>query len=538
MDGSLGTSISDTSVDYINHICRDECGSQVICSSSPGKGRVLLATRNFQPGEVLLRQQALLRVPEAAPACRAFEVVQELCETRPSDLPLEPRWYWLALASLTEGQRDQHDEVCGLPPAVTPEIQRRLLMLHGGSEPDTGTAGARGIRALLRKLGLRKIEPRLLERLVGAWTMNCFEHSAESPRSYATYFIPSFMSHSCFPTAIWTLDPSGEYVLRARRAIQANEEITIAYVCEEMLLEPARVRQRHLRRSKDFLCNCDRCHVGSPDQSRGMSCPVPSCGGSVFCRVLPRQRCGLRVARGRHCWRIRLVRLTSRRGPNLFHGPAAVLVNSRCTRCSHLVTIREAKVLLREERWLKRQVRAWEKSSPRGRLSEEAASRVADRIERSFTQHEFADRAYGHLVAVCIGLACRHKAECLMERRIAFQNAAYPGMNGAHAWTMESYAEMLLRHCGVEMKELRQQPQPSNALRPLLNDHIARLVADRVMPLYLQALDVSIVLFGLDHCYSMEVVTKCRALQKALESVAPSVATKTAEALQAHLKKA
>lgn len=328
-------------------------------------------------------------------------------------------------------------------------------------------------------------------------------------------------------------------MLRARRKIGAGEEITIAYICEDMLMDPARVRQRHLNRSKHFWCCCDRCHIGSPDQSRGMSCPVPSCGGTVFCRVLPPRR--LRRKRGlrkRPGWRMRLVHLRSRRDPNLLHGRATELVNSHCKRCNHVVSIAEAKVLLREERWLRGKVRAWENYSPRGRLSEKAAARLEDRIAQSFTQHVFADRAYGHLVAVRIGLACRQEAECLMERRIAFQCAAYPGMNGAHAWTMESYAEMLLRHCGVEMTGLQQQPQPSSALMPLLNDHVAHLVADRVLPLYLQSLDISCVLFGLDHGYSMEMVKKCRALHKALESVAPAVAAKAADALHALLKSA
>lgn len=378
------------------------------------------------------------------------------------------------------------------------------------------------------------MEPSVLERLVRAWTLNCFEHS-ELTRTYATYFVPSFLSHSCLPTAVWVLGDDGNFMLRARCDIAQGEEVTISYLSEDGLLEAAPTRQRQLQRTKQFWCACPRCLPGAPDLSRGFRCPAASCSGAIFCRVPPRSlrkpQLHPRPGKRRPGRRAALLQRGLRKGKVPPAEAVAALKGCRCRRCGHCLTALEAAALLREERRLGARVRRWERRSPRGRLGLEVVERLERRIERSFAQHVLADRAYGHLVAVCLGLERRKEAERLMERRASFQGAAYPGPSGAHAWTLEAYAQMLLSNRGIKVAEMAEKPRSLSAVRPLLNDVVAEEAAERVMPLYAKALEILCLLFGQDHEFYMEVKKSASALQVALEAVAPGAAATAAAAL-------
>ncbi|CAE8704343.1 unnamed protein product, partial [Polarella glacialis] len=85
------------------------------------------------------------------------------------------------------------------------------------------------------------------------------------------YFMSSFMSHSCFPNAVWHYD-GDDFVLRARRDIEVHDEITVSYLSEDCLLESSASRRRHLKDSKHFVCNCERCFADR-DPCRGLRCP-------------------------------------------------------------------------------------------------------------------------------------------------------------------------------------------------------------------------------------------------------------------------
>merc|ERR1712061_973757 len=120
-------------------------------------------------------------------------------------------------------------------------------------------------------------DPLALEQLLRVWILNCFEHS-EAPLGYSTYFLSSFMSHSCFPTAVWYYE-GDDFVLRARTDIEAGDEITLSYLSEDALLESVAARRKHLKESKHFHCECPRC-AAPVDKARGFRCP--QCRGTVF----------------------------------------------------------------------------------------------------------------------------------------------------------------------------------------------------------------------------------------------------------------
>eukprot|EP00933_Yihiella_yeosuensis_P038111 TRINITY_DN32071_c0_g2_i1.p1 TRINITY_DN32071_c0_g2~~TRINITY_DN32071_c0_g2_i1.p1 ORF type:complete len:529 (-),score=94.23 TRINITY_DN32071_c0_g2_i1:22-1608(-) len=499
-------SVPDSSVKYIDAVCLEERGSRIRCSWSATKGRVLLAGCSFKPGDVILEEEPLHHVAEAFDSA-VFQALESFCKANPTDLPLDPLWYWLAISSLTDeqlsslavGKDGSRPSIASVPQ----ELQRRLLMLQGGRGSDV-QAASKGIQRLAVKLGFCEASASIaliLERLLKAWIVNCFEYS-EVPKAYAIYFLPSFMSHSCHPTAVWVLSgpEDDQFVLRARQQIHVGDEITISYLSEDSLLLDARDRRLHLLSSKKFLCNCVRCIPQSPDSSRGFVCPKNGCHGTVSALVTEETEATL--------------------GQPLKPSKLSQQMFGSCSLCCQEPTEKEATHLMEEEQWLRTLVQGWEAASPREFMSESEAVELEELICSSFSQHVLADRAYGHLCAV----HCRFKdwaSACrLTKLRALFQEAAFPGPSGAHAWTLEALADMLLlHHAGIEVERLLQRPQPMAALQPMLNGLIAEKVALEVLPSYCKAVEILGLLFGFEHEYCCEVADKQEALILALQNV-------------------
>merc|ERR1712216_653077 len=195
--------------------------------------------------------------------------------------------YWCALCSLTEehlkppkGTGDQLPY--GNWKALEREKHNLLLLLHHEEVTEAGPSALTLVKELCPGC-----DPIVLERLIQIWVLNCFEYS-DSPTGYSTYFFSSFMSHSCFPNAVWHYHGS-DHVLRARRKIEKGDEVCISYLPEDGLLQAAHARRWELHETKRFWCECERCAPEHEDRSRGFWCPKKECkGGKVFAFV-PKQ---------------------------------------------------------------------------------------------------------------------------------------------------------------------------------------------------------------------------------------------------------
>jgi len=267
------------------------------CERTPDKGRILRATRAFEPGDVIFTEQAL-RIVRCEPEHPAFHRLEELC--RSSDLDCIPLWYWCALKSLTSDDlgRDHATGVAsdgaasdGWEP-VSPEVQQRLLILHQG-DVEVASEAVAAVAAAFAP-GLK--EAVKLERCLQAWLLNGFDvlgdDDDDGPAApgaeqvqpgHATFFLPSFFSHSCFPSAIWHYSSDFSYVLRARRPIREGEEVTISYLDEDILLDHSRLRRNELSR-RHFWCDCERC-VNGDDLCRSMRCS--RCRDGIVVAKLP-----------------------------------------------------------------------------------------------------------------------------------------------------------------------------------------------------------------------------------------------------------
>lgn len=250
------------------------CGGFVACHDAGSKGRILVATRDYQSGEVIYSEPPLHIIEEDEDS----EVFQRLEDFAARHALYSARWYWCALNSMTASDLEQFAQ---LPCSIISEgLQRQLLWLCA---PDENASEALPVfQELLHDLGMADVPTEVTRKfwqLLQVWKYNSFEYS-DDPVASAIYLQASFHSHDCNPNANWVADDAG-LTLRARHFIPAGQEVTISYLSDEELFESTSQRRMRLKISKDFHCCCQRC-AELWDRSRGVRC---QCGSLRFLDV-------------------------------------------------------------------------------------------------------------------------------------------------------------------------------------------------------------------------------------------------------------
>lgn len=465
------------SIEYINTYCRSRLGGGLKCDVSSTKGRVLLAGRRYERGTALFVEPPLLLVAEA-PENVAFQRVTKVVLSR--GFAHSPLWYWSALCSLTS--EDLTGCSVQVPPSST-EQQTRLLLL---CQPEVSETSP-DINALTEDLwsgasqSRRRAVSGKLERLLAVWLLNCFEHS-EDPVGFSTFFLPSFLSHSCRPNCMWHYN-GDDFVLRAREDIAANEEVTVSYLSEEALLSSTASRRRQLEVTKHFVCYCERCTMPL-DQVRGFTCP--SCkAGEIFLDV---------------------------------SGPApAPSSDGACNQCGFLANSAQVAQLCAQEAKVEELMQDWDRravnATPDMYLTDASALRLEMNFEALFSPHHWLrDRAGRHLVAYYEATDRNDLALPLAKRCVEFTMETFPGYSALHAWALETQGDLLLRLEGFLVAGPTMEA-PIGAPPEVLG-RAWRAVG----PIYAEATTTLSTLFGEDHDFHVTMKDKYETLAQATKS--------------------
>eukprot|EP00746_Dinoflagellata_sp_MGD_P064207 gnl/MRDRNA2_/MRDRNA2_26839_c0_seq1.p1 gnl/MRDRNA2_/MRDRNA2_26839_c0~~gnl/MRDRNA2_/MRDRNA2_26839_c0_seq1.p1 ORF type:complete len:584 (-),score=50.74 gnl/MRDRNA2_/MRDRNA2_26839_c0_seq1:287-2038(-) len=247
----------------------DRIDRRVSIQKSSEKGRCLFTKDAIRSGEVVFVEKPIFVVrPSVAP------VLWEALHKLDNNQKLEPglNLHFAALASLFHLEK----------PAIQSILDKYV--------PDRDKEPGEGVMRVLAQLPgalqeheamyprIWALSPHILQRLVSAWRINGFAY--RDADALVMYDRISMCSHSCDPNCrTWgTGDIHSNFVVRARRNLSKNEEITITYLSEDDLLKGSLFRQRKLR-SWNFTCACERCNQTS-DHGRGFRCP--KCGTGVL----------------------------------------------------------------------------------------------------------------------------------------------------------------------------------------------------------------------------------------------------------------
>ncbi|OLQ06779.1 Lon protease-like, mitochondrial [Symbiodinium microadriaticum] len=465
--------MEEWSVDFINLRCRQLFQGKVQCELSESKGRILRATCSFKRGDLLFEEPPL-HIVQVDEGNEAFKLVKRICEKR-DDVAYNPLWYWAAFSSLTADDLRTPPKVGCLKPVSRDQQQQLLCLYH---EPVSEASAT--VESMVSELGLA-VSPVKVEELLRLWILNCFEHS-ETPEGYSAYFVSSFMSHSCKPNAIWHEGADALHVVRARMDISEGDEVCISYLAEDVLMFSASHRKRALKKTKLFLCTCERCDERAAsgtdpvDLCRGFRCP--HCGSHIF----PPLNGAVR---------------------------AEDLAGICCSTCSRAVG-EHAAGLLDTEKQLRLRLQLLDQAcgtKPVEELITEADARQLEEVAGDQAssalgpQHWLCERLGTYMVPWYDSQGQMDEALKWMERRLRCQRHMFPWPNACRAWTMQKCSRLLIRRS----KSMCDRQHPGKR-----DDSMQRRLLARAAFLQEEALQNLRVLFGESHRYTVRARKKLR----------------------------
>ncbi|CAD7933185.1 unnamed protein product [Amoebophrya sp. A25] len=478
-------------IPYINKYCATHHKNAFVCSFLKEKGRILTADRDYEEGDVVMEEPPLHIVHETKKSLYMTKLKALYAD---KGLDYEPLWYWCALNSLTD------EDLAGRvilaadpdgPPAtlktISKEQQYRLLLLYHGDIGKPSEDVSLIVETL--ELGQDPALALLLERLLQVWILNCFEHS-ENPLGYSTYFMSSFMSHSCLPNVVWHYRDDSLFVLRARRKVRKGDEICCSYLAEEALLESAQSRRNCLEESKHFVCTCERCRSGA-DLSRGFLCPWCKVG-CIFPNV------------DQATPKFTLTKEEDSTDENSVMKEHQRAAPFQCNQCDKFHWESDWGGLWKAEKESEKLFKNWETlieknnrvyGSAQGTvksLTEAKLLTVLERTNMVFSQHWVQERLWSIAQEFYEQSRDFDRAMHYTRLRIKFHQNAYPGINGARAWALESLGELLFK---------------STKSRSFGMDQCGRWFHEAIA-VYDEAVSVLEVMFGKGHEYCKSVLNK------------------------------
>ncbi|CAJ1966268.1 unnamed protein product [Cylindrotheca closterium] len=225
-------------------------GVQVVDTNSE-LGRVAIATKDFQTGEVVLRE-------EPAVSFNTQDGYVGLWEAYLKATPEQQA----AIMKMQADSVEQDPERMGL-------IQDEFQRYQKETKLDTATAS--------------KLDFKLARTLVEIVLINAHDVRTEGTGNYAEYEdiqagsktalfpLGSKLEHHCAPNISFDTTPQGqlEYITETVKIAQ-GERLTISYT-GHVYEEPRQIRRGNILQLKRFLCNCTRC-LGW-DECNPLNCP-------------------------------------------------------------------------------------------------------------------------------------------------------------------------------------------------------------------------------------------------------------------------
>jgi hypothetical protein len=264
-------------------------------------------------------------------------------------------------------------------------------------------------------------------------------------------------------------------VLRARRNIKVGDEVCIAYLPEDGLLNPAVMRRHELHQTKHFWCDCERCDA-TEDPTRGVFCPVCS-EGTIFSVATDPES-------------------------NKKDYLSSAWIRRKCNKCGHSVTQEQAQAFEKSERYLKKLV---DDGLERGHVKVEDAQKHESWMKSTFSQHFLVDLAWEQLGDFYAKHQLYTDQRKILQCRCDFHKVAYPGLSGTHAWSLEALGDALKS----------AQPRQSAAAKKKGRAHTTVVRADKegAEEKFLESLRILRLMFGEDHEYVVAVADKLKALR-------------------------
>lgn len=248
-------------------------------SKSKLSGRGVFATKDFQPGDIILKDVPLVTGPRAGTNAKIHCVI---C-MRNNNLRACSRGCGLPMCSPDCEKNLNHAKECefitnrsvgvkfenvsyalfrGLTPIrsfLMADLQLKLLLqLSNHDDEQHGFE----VGLIKSKIQLKDEEADVLKKICCVLDANAFETMVDTKECFddlcirGLYPIASLLNHNCAPNTTHLFDENQTMIVKATVPIARCTEIFTSYTT---MLWATAARRHHLMQTKHFECNCKRC---------------------------------------------------------------------------------------------------------------------------------------------------------------------------------------------------------------------------------------------------------------------------------------
>ncbi|KAG5175043.1 hypothetical protein JKP88DRAFT_142912, partial [Tribonema minus] len=233
----------------------------------PGMGRVLQATKDLSPGELILVEEPLISWVNGKIA---------ECVSKIQKMSTQQRQQLMDMYHLKYGEKARFDS-CEARMEEYRALARMVpqACLIPDDAPDEHQDAGPPWAATYEALNVMKLNTHCISSL--PWEMQevddvqrMLPQGAPRVTRVALFPLASKAAHSCVPNCVWTTqNPYGHISYFAARPIAAGDAITMSYVAPASAA-PTLERWANTAFSKDFICTCPQC--SGPDATRAVKC--------------------------------------------------------------------------------------------------------------------------------------------------------------------------------------------------------------------------------------------------------------------------
>eukprot|EP00960_Hanusia_phi_P069940 767196-Hanusia_phi.AAC.1 len=249
----------------------------------PVKGRIMVAARDIEQGEVILEEEPLVAASWHSHRCIECHEPHGSSECR--------RVREKYPASVADNMEAIEAFLQGLESIEELDSARRFIKLLSKSSSDPAVmqhlkpCTAANLESCREAIGAIKKDKQAkgiipsnvsdedAARLLSI--LNTNSHELGEWGGSGLFLLGCLMEHSCLPNCNFSTYGTHLWVT-ALTSIKKGENLSIDY--NDSTFEPTTVRRQLLKDSYDFLCECPRCNV-LPDVMRAFLCPVKNCKG-------------------------------------------------------------------------------------------------------------------------------------------------------------------------------------------------------------------------------------------------------------------
>ncbi|XP_044006952.1 SET domain-containing protein SmydA-8-like [Aphidius gifuensis] len=163
-----------------------------------------------------------------------------------------------------------------------PNAYQKLMNLQGNYNEDIATEEFIEVANFVKRFfKIEDIDVKEIAKIVGILQINGHEVPTTEPHHVAVYDIASYFEHNCQANCSKSFTNDGGIIIKTALPISKGEHITMCYTDP---LWGVTNRRHHLKQTKYFDCNCERCQDPTEfgTHFNSLKCTNGDCGGSML----------------------------------------------------------------------------------------------------------------------------------------------------------------------------------------------------------------------------------------------------------------